>query len=214
MADRQTAIKSLLAVMDSTSRIQQEQNKIKMNMLENSQKFQNSFFESMMKNKMETQQKQEMVPFELEQKRQEKQMMNPLETEQFNQYKTNPGGFSAPGKPITPDQRLNQIVIKNQGIPEDQWPVQDKLFIQQYQRIYGKTGDQPITDAEGNITGYRPRGAVFQPKTDDDTSWMGGQPKTTPAAIQPSGRIRVKTQDGQTGTIEAGEFDPSIYEKI
>lgn len=149
------------------------------------------------KSKIERENKQAMFPMELEQERQKKQIMNLLETEQLNQYKANPGGFSAPGKPITPDQRLSQIIMKNQGIPEDQWPVQDKLFIQQYQRIYGK---------------------VFQPKgANEDMSWMGGQstPKTTPATVtQPSGRIRVKTKDGQTGTIEAGEFDPSMYEKI
>ena len=137
MADRQTAIKSLLAVMDSTSRIQQEQNKIKMNMLENSQKFQNSFFESMMKNKMETQQKQEMVPFELEQKRQEKQMMNPLETEQLSQYKADPGRFSAPGKPINIQEKLTNKVATS-GI-ESLNPNEKYVWGLMEKKISGKT---------------------------------------------------------------------------
>jgi hypothetical protein len=77
-------------------------------------------------------------------------------------------------------------------------------------------GDQAITDTQGNIIGYRPKGSVFQPKSGESFESLfvkKNQPVTQPTTTQ-SGRIRVKAKDGQTGTIDAGEFDPSLYEKI
>ena len=150
---------------------------------------------------------------ELDNKREEKSMMTPFETEQLNQYKANPGGYdmsSGKPKPLGLKDLAERVYMK----PQDQWTPSDKQIVGQYQAMT----QQVITDANGNPVGFRPKGAVFQPKgSDEDMSWMGGgsQPKTTqPNIAQPSGRIRVKTKDGQTGTIEAAEFDPNIYEQI
>jgi len=58
-------------------------------------------------------------------------MMNPLETEQFNQYKTNPGGFSAPGKPLGLKGMAERVYMK----PQDQWTDSDKQIVGQYQAM-------------------------------------------------------------------------------
>lgn len=53
---RQTAVKAIVAAMNSMSKIQQEQNKLKINLLENSQKYQDNFFNTMMKSQMDREQ--------------------------------------------------------------------------------------------------------------------------------------------------------------
>ena len=80
--------------------------------------------------------------------------------------------------------------------------------------------EKVITDAVGNPVGSRPKGSVFQPKaTNEDMSFLGGggaQPAAQPV-VQPqsTGRIKVKIKGGtQTGTIDAGEFNADLYEKI
>ena len=67
MADRQAAVKSAIAAMNSLSNIQQEQNKIKMQMFMHDREAQDSFFNQIRA-------KKEMMPLELEQKRAEAQI--------------------------------------------------------------------------------------------------------------------------------------------
>jgi len=43
-----------------------------------------------------------------------------------------------------------------------------------FQPAENPTGDQPITDEEGNVVGYRPRGSVFKPKKQNDLGNLFG----------------------------------------
>lgn len=61
MADRRQMLKGIIGAMKSISNIQQEQNKLKMNLLENSQKFQNAYFEKMMGNQMDLAKEKEIL---------------------------------------------------------------------------------------------------------------------------------------------------------
>lgn len=102
---------------------------------------------------------------------------------------------------------------------------------------------QPIVDATGKVIGYRPKGAVFAPRTGiTKTSAMGiladpvksqqlqsqfpelyqevlsvakeeGSPEGTEEISVGKIRVRIK-ESGETGTIEEKEFDPEVYEKI
>jgi len=183
MADRQTAVKSIVAAMKSISKIQGEQNKLKMLMFMNNQKVQNSLF-----NKIE--EEKALAPMRLEQKRKEKAI---------------------------PTMGYKDVLFENiKKKPSEQWEPWEKQFMD----TYTGGGEQEVIDPNtGQIIYTRPRKSVFQPKgrTGEDTSFLGGggQPSGQPAGqAQPLGRIRVKTKDGQMGTIESNEFDPNIYEKI
>lgn len=72
MADKQVAIKSIIAAMNAMQGIQQQKTKLLTTMLEHSQTFRDNFLLQMAKNKMALQNKQDMMPLELEQKKQEK----------------------------------------------------------------------------------------------------------------------------------------------
>jgi len=122
---------------------------------------------------MKAEENKAMIPFK---------MMEKYGGQMGGQYEPNITGM----KKITPDDRLNSIIMKNQGIPEDQWSVEDKLFIQNYQRVKGV----PIIDRQGNVINVAPKGSRFQPKDNgEDTSFLGGtsQPQTTQSTVtQPS----------------------------
>ena len=199
--DRNSIIKGAVAAMDSMAKINNEKNKLKMNMLMNNERVQNNF----------------LMQMELAKQKQQLDQQSPegqMKQEMFNQYKANPSGFDILGgspKPLGLKDMAERVYMK----PEEQWDENDKRII----ASYNKYNTQTITDASGKSVGTRPKGSVFQPKGEEIPSWVtGGKATTQPTAqpiIQPqTGRIRVKTKDGQTGTIDAGEFDPNNYEKI
>lgn len=104
MADRQAAVKSVIAAMNSLSKIQQEQNKIKMQMFLHDKEQQDNFFNQMRL-------KKEMLPLELEAEKQKMQQKAQIEAQspegqlaaaQLEEYKKNPGNFTVKGGKITP----------------------------------------------------------------------------------------------------------------
>ncbi len=88
MADRQVALKAMIAAMNSVSKIQQEQNKLKANLLENSEKYRNQFMYDMQVQKAKGEQdlanKQAMLPLEIEAEQKKKNIMNPSEQLDYN----------------------------------------------------------------------------------------------------------------------------------
>jgi hypothetical protein len=83
--------------------------------------------------------------------------------------------------------------------------------------VRNTSGEQAITDASGNVIGYRPKGSVFQPKDNSATPMFAEEETAMPSnnAQDQSVKVRVKhIQSGKTGTIDSSEFDPKLYEKI
>lgn len=76
MADKQVAIKSIIAAMNSVSKIQQEKTKLLTNALQNNQKFANNFMTQMYKQKM-----------------QEQSPQGQMRTEALRRYKENPNQY-------------------------------------------------------------------------------------------------------------------------
>lgn len=183
---KQQAIKSMVAAMKAMSDVQVSKTKYLTTMLEGSEKFRNNFLETVMKGQMDLQSKKAMMPINVQEDIYKKQ------TPTMN-YK---------------DQLFQEIRKK----PQDQWESWEKQFVD----TYTGGGEQEVIDPSTGQTLYtRPRKSVFKPKAGGGIAdlFNDEKPKIQPAA-QPSGRIRVKNKEGQTGTIEAGEFDPNLFEKI
>ena len=108
------------------------------------------------------------------------------------QEQGNPGG--APKFTRGPDGEVKTLGFKDMVErvymkPPDQWTPQDKQIIEQYKNYT----NQAITDNQGNVVGYRPKGSTFAPKSGaEDMSWMGesqpaAQPAGQPQNILPQG---------------------------
>lgn len=83
-----------------------------------------------------------------------------------------------------------------------------------------KPTTQPVIDPDtGKFLYDRPAGSVFKPIRAESLSGqafeaIGEEPKPIPKPIL-RGKIRVKRKsDGQAGTIEENEFDPTLYDKL
>lgn len=162
MADRQVAVKSIIAAMNAMSNIQQNKTKLLTTMLEGSQKFQDSFLLNMMKNRQEIDQKKELMPLELEQKKQEKALPN------------------------QPTKGYKDILFENiTQKDESTWKPWEKNFVEQYTG----GGDQAIVDNEGNILGYKPKRSVFQPKQNTSEDPFASLKQTETGTMKQSNKM-------------------------
>jgi hypothetical protein len=133
VADRNVAIKSIVAAMDSMNKIQTAKNELQMNLLLNNKKAQDNFL-------MEMEQKKQMMPLELEQKEKEAQITQ--------KYKTPTMSYK--------DSIFDTIKKK----PKDQWEPWESSFFDSYTKSGEQEVIDPTT---GEITYARPRGSVFKP---------------------------------------------------
>lgn len=161
MANRDRAVKALVAAMSAVDNIQQNQNKLLMLRLENDTKFRNDFMLNMLKGRQDIENKKAMMPINIEEKRQK----NLLPKTPTTTYK---------------DTLFQEIRKK----PQDQWEGWEKKFMD----TYTGGGEQAIVDAEGNIVGYRPRKSVFRPKgSGNDMSFLGDEQPAGQTAVLPNG---------------------------
>lgn len=110
---------------------------------------QNSLLLAKVKGMYEMKMKEAMGVQQFDRQRQLKQTMNPLETEQLNQYKANPEGFSASGKPLGLKGMAERVYMK----PQEQWTPSDKQIVGQYQAMTqaGRT-TRPTKPVDANLT--------------------------------------------------------------
>jgi hypothetical protein len=127
-----TAVKSIVAAMKSIANIQQEQNKLKMNLFENSEKYRQNFMMGLMKQRSELENKKAMMPYDIESDRLKKQNMSPLDQSLYNRINGTPPSESTitPSTQPTTQPKLGSADIQNsllldkearwQGIPENE----------------------------------------------------------------------------------------------
>lgn len=103
---KDTAVKSIVAAMAAVNNIQNNKNKLMMNMLQNSERFRNSFLMQLQKNKMALQNKKDMIPIEVDAARQKATIIDPVEQARIDYYK---GG----GKKPTTEERVKAKVAES-----------------------------------------------------------------------------------------------------
>lgn len=229
MANRETMIKSIAAAMNSVSKIQQEQNKLRMNLLLNSQKYQNNFLNEM---KLAD----EKFKREKEMKAWENANPSPVDQARINYYK---GGGNT--RPPSIEERIKtkiaeggeESLLPGEKIIWGNMKKTDKITdSDEFRAFYGDISSAIETGTMTPEDGWKKIQRQYPDKIKD--LMMGGigvnslrqiAPKKQPKNDGGQGlfglfgnknqRMKVKLKEtGQTGTIEPQEYDESIYERI